>query len=349
VCMLGRGIGVALFDGGVLVRNAEFSEHVASWADPSWTDAGCPPASTLAGSPAWDRWAKRVSKHLGALDARFSPDALIIGGSAALSLEQWQPLLSGIRAPITRAQFLQPGESGLIGSAAGGGIQLQLRDDLSRVRAAVGRTQGASPQRLTQPELRRIFRSFGAHPAGEDASTLVLNYAEMSAAVGALGVRLTTEETKEMLVEMDTHNSGVISFDDFYDWWRDLVLTSPVSLIHTEREYDTLLEEEATSGRLLVLEVGFTFCTPCKKMAPFYKQCAARYPEARFAYLSGNENGDTVRVGRDKLGVTGSPAFFFFKNGVLVHKFSGAKEDLLVAAIEEHIGAAARAKEAVAA
>jgi hypothetical protein len=88
------------------------------------------------------------------------------------------------------------------------------------VRAAVGRMQGASPQKLTRSELKKIFRSFGAHPAAgdEDAKTLVLNYAEMSAAVGALGVRLTPEENKEMLVEMDTADSGVISFDDFMTW-----------------------------------------------------------------------------------------------------------------------------------
>ncbi len=133
---------------------------------------------------------------------------------------------------------------------------------------------------------------------------------------------------------------------------------SPVSLIHTELEFDTMMEEEATSGRLLVLEVGFSFCTPCKAFAPVYKATAARFPAARFAVMSGNENGDTVRVGRDRLGVTGSPAFFFYKNGVLLHKFSGAKEDQLLAAIEAHIGegapaaaegGAARAKDAVAA
>jgi thiol-disulfide isomerase/thioredoxin len=120
------------------------------------------------------------------------------------------------------------------------------------------------------------------------------------------------------------------------------------------------MEEEATSGRLLVLEVGFTFCAPCKKFAPVYKATAARFPAARFAVMSGNENGDTVRVGRDRLGVTGSPAFFFYKNGALLHKFSGAKEDMLLATIQQHIGeggdagaaagsAPARSKDAVAA
>ena len=277
--------------------------------------------------------------------SRFKPDSIVVGGSAALSLSTWQPLLEGINAPISRAALTEHGQSGVLGSAAGGGIQLQLRDDLARVRAAVGRLGHASPQKLSKEELRKIFCSFGAHSAvcstvDESTTGLVLNYSEMSAAVAALGVRLTPVENQEMLLELDANASGVITFDDFLSWWQDLVLSSPVTLLHTEAEFDTLLEEESDSGRLLVVEVGFTFCTPCKKFKPFYEHCAKKYTDARFAYLSGNENGDTVRVGRDRLGVTGSPAFFLYKNGVCVQKFSGAKEEPLVEAIEAHIGAA---------
>lgn len=154
------------------------------------------------------------------------------------------------------------------------------------------------------------------------------------------------------MLELDTRAKGFVSFEDFKTWWQDLIVASPVALIHTEAEFDRLLEEEQTFGRLLVLQVGFTFCQPCKKFAPFFKQCAVKYADARFAYMSGNENVDTVRVGRDRLAVTGSPAFFLYCNGVQVHKFSGAKEDLLVAAIEKHIAGPAvpadeRAKAAV--
>ena len=340
VIMLGRGIGVALFDNGVLVRNAEFSKHVAGWGDAKWADATCPPPTTLPDSPAWARWAKRVSVHLTALDTRFKPDHIVLGGSGSRALEVWRPMLAPISAPIVHAALNETGESGVLGSAAGGGIQLQLRDDLARVRAAVGRTQGTSPQRLTVPELERVFRSFGAHPLADDAATLVLNYNEMAAAIAALGVKLTAEEAKETMLELDTRAKGQISFDDFLTWWQDLIVSSPVALIHTKQEYDTLMEEELTSGRLLVLEVGFTFCVPCKKFAPVYKDCAAKYTDARFAYMSGNENAETVTVGRDILGVTGSPAFFMYRNGVQVAKFSGAKEDQLVDFIERNIAPA---------
>lgn len=197
VVMLGRGIGVALFDSGVLVRNAEFSKHVAGWGDAKWADAICPPPSTLPDSPAWARWAKRVGAYLSALDTRFKPDTIVMGGSGTRALDVWRPMLPPLSAPIVHAALNKPGDSGVLGSAAGGGIQLQLRDDLARVRAAVGRTANASPQRLTVPELERVFRSFGAHPAVNDAATLVLNYAEMGAAIAALGVKLTAEENKE--------------------------------------------------------------------------------------------------------------------------------------------------------
>ena len=340
VIMLGRGIGVALFDNGVLVRNAEFSKYVATWSDPMYVEANCPPPTTLPESPAWDRWAKRVGVHLAALEKRFEPDHIVLGGSGSRALELWKGKLPRLSAPITHAALNEAGESGVLGSAAGGGMQLQLRDDLARVRAAVGRMQGTSPQRLTAPELERVFRSFGAHPAANDTATLILNYAEMGAAIGALGVKLTAEETKETMLELDTRAKGYVSFDDFYTWWQDLIVSSPVTLIHTEAEFDTLLEEESQSDRLLIVEVGFTFCQPCKKFAPFYKQCAAKYKDARFAYISGNENVETVRVGRDRLGVTGSPAFFLYRHGVQVLRFSGAKEEQLVDAIEKNISAA---------
>jgi thioredoxin 1 len=230
----------------------------------------------------------------------------------------------------------------LLGSAVGGALQLQLRDDLARVRAALGKRAGASPQKLSEKELREIFKSFGAseRPA-EKQGDLVLTYAEMTKAVSALGVKMTPDEQREMLYALDAEAAGYIRFKTFARWWDDLVTASPVALVHTEREYDLLSEEEATSGRLLVLMVGFTFCRPCKKFSPLFREFATKYPAARFAYMSGNENADTGRVGRDRLGVTGSPAFFLTKNGVTVAKFSGAKEDVFRAQIEAHIGSAA--------
>jgi hypothetical protein len=230
---LGRGIGIALFDNGVLVRNAEFSDILSSWSSEHWVDASCPPPSTAPGSPAFARWARRVSSFLQrVLTAGFSPDVMIVGGSAALSLDSWAPLLTGIGStPVVRAELTNSasgdGEeqvmydlggsagtvgkvSGMLGSAVGASLQLTLRDDLARVRAALGKQAGASPQKLGTGELRSIFTSFGAAPRpGSDE--LALDYSQMKKAIAALGVKLSTQEHAEMVYEVDAGREGAPS------------------------------------------------------------------------------------------------------------------------------------------
>lgn len=131
---------------------------------------------------------------------------------------------------------------------------------------------------------------------------------------------------------------GFITFTEFAEWWSDLVSASPITLIHTRAEYETLMDEERLSGRLLVVEVAFTFCVPCKGFKPKYLAIAKKYRDVRFALLMGNENSDTVYIGRDVLAVKASPAFFLFKQGEIVAKFSGAKEEVLEEEIQKHGG-----------
>lgn len=133
-------------------------------------------------------------------------------------------------------------------------------------------------------------------------------------------MRLTDDETREMLVGRAGlfRPGGAISFSDFSAWWSDLVAASPITLIHTRAEYDTLMDEERLSGRLCVVEVAFTFCTPCKGFKPKYLALAKKYKDVRFALLMGNENSEMVTLGRDVLGVKASPAFYLFKKGEVV-------------------------------
>ena len=129
--------------------------------------------------------------------------------------------------------------------------------------------------------------------------------------------------------------SGFVRFDAFTRWWSDLILSSPVALVHTAFEYDTLQEEERFSNRPLVLMIGFSFCVPCKRFTPIFREFAARFPDVRFAYMSGNENAETVIIGRDRLKVQGSPAFFMWVNGELVARWTGAKQELLEERLKE--------------
>jgi thiol-disulfide isomerase/thioredoxin len=84
---------------------------------------------------------------------------------------------------------------------------------------------------------------------------------------------------------------------------------------------------QLTPSECLSLRAPVTFCRPCKKFEPLYKQFATRFPDARFLRINGNENPEMVHIGRDRLGVKSSPSFYFFRNGQEVHRHSGAKAE----------------------
>jgi polyphosphate glucokinase len=320
---LGRGCGVALFDHGLLVRNVSTAEHLWSYKLPMWADAQLPPAHEPEDSPAWGRWVERVERYLIKLVQAFSPQLIIVGGEAGESAAKWLHRVRGVSTPMRPATLGTA--AGLLGSAVGGRLQLAVRDDLARVRAAIGKAQGVSPQLLKRGALQKVFDSFDTDGSG------AISASELEAALRALGVNVPPDELAKIVLEMDSQGRPLaeaqVSFSAFYAWWSDLVASSPVTFLHTEEELDGVLEEEATSGRLVVLEVGFTFCQPCKRFEPIYRGYAQRFPAARFLRINGNENAQMVRVGRDRLGVKTSPSFFFFRYGVEVHRFSGAKEE----------------------
>ena len=269
---LGKGIGVAMFDGGVLVRNVDLATQANTWTWNlgMWADAGLPPADTPAGSPDWARWAERCESYLSRLDTLFSPDMIVIGGTSIRNAraEKWVPLVQPrIRAPVVASTL--GSQAGILGSAAGCRVQLELRDDLSRVRAAIGKTTGVSPQLLGAAELRKVFDSFDTDGSGSISAD------ELSQALRALGVQLPEIEVRELFTEVAGDN-GEISFADFDSWWKDFVAASPVTYLHTEAEFDAVMAEEATSGRLVVLEVGFSYCKPCKKFEPGAHAAAPR-------------------------------------------------------------------------
>lgn len=200
------------------------------------------------------------------------------------------------------------------------------------MRAAIGRAASASPSLLTRQQLGSVFRTFDADGSGS------ITYTELGAAAAALGVPLPPSEVKELLTTIDADGSGDISLDEFEAWWDDVVSVagaSPVTYIHTAAQFDTIIGEEGASSRLVVLEVGFTFCKPCARFEPIFKAHAERNPAHRFLRMDGNLNADLVRLGRDVLGVETTPSFFFYRNGALVHRASGANEDKFLATLKE--------------
>jgi len=313
---LGIGFGVALFDGGVLVRHMDLNA-LKSWNGNQWIGAPLPEeGSTDAG--AWQRWAERVEQYICELETVCNPEVIIIGGAALRSFNDWVPRMKKVRAAVKCGQLGKL--AGVKGSAYGASFQLKMRDDLRKVRAAVGNSLGASPQKITDSQLQELFNSFDASKNDSISPT------ELVSLLSAVGVKLPENEMRELVFEMDEDNSGSISFHEFSEWWKEEFATPLVELMHTEAELDQVFAEEMASNRLVVLEVGFTFCRPCRAFEEKYKAFAREFKDARFLRCNGNENADMIHLGRDRLQIKSTPTFFLFRKGEQIDMWGGASE-----------------------
>jgi len=86
-------------------------------------------------------------------------------------------------------------------------------------------------------------------------------------------------------------------------------------------------------GALVVVDVSGKSCGPCKVIYPYFCELADTMPDAVFAYLVGDENEGTKALAKS-MGVKALPHFRFYRDGVLLDKFSGADKDKLRRAVE---------------
>lgn len=100
------------------------------------------------------------------------------------------------------------------------------------------------------------------------------------------------------------------------------ILTCPVANdagvahVHSAQEYATL---KGTPNKLVVVDFSAEWCGPCKAIAPKFEEMAKKYSDCIFIHF----DVDQVQV-PDSSDVSGIPTFKFFKNGKLLHQFSGA-------------------------
>jgi len=328
---LGRGFGAAMYDDGVLVKNISnvLLDELWSWDLPIWKDANIPDEDDP--SERWDAWGERVVTYLKKLEGFCQPDHIIIGGSGTKGkkYDLLEPRLKEIKTPLHKCE-LGP-VCGVKGAAVGAKEELRLRSDLAAMRAAIGKRQAVSPTMMTESDIKKAFELFDNDGNGE------LDAREVADAMFTIGMRMTKDEIKELVFQMDTDNSGSVSFSEFKMFWNDLVRASDVTLLHTLAEYENIISEESTSGRLVVLEVGFTYCKPCRAFEPTYHKFATQFKDARFLRINGNDNQEMVRLGRDILKVKSSPSFYLFRNGEQTFKFTGAKSDKFEDAILQNL------------
>jgi thioredoxin 1 len=99
-----------------------------------------------------------------------------------------------------------------------------------------------------------------------------------------------------------------------------------VNEVKSMEEFQLLLREEKGP---IVLEVGFTFCKPCKKFQPKYNLFAEHYEDVLFLMVYGNRNQSCKQLCKTILNVKATPTFYMYSNGSLVDKHVGIKEDPL--------------------
>ena len=128
----GTGIGTALFMHGQLIPNTELG-HLELGGHDAETRAS--DAARERENLSWERWAKRVSRYLGALEALLWPDLIIIGGGVSRKAEKFLDHLD-VRTKVVPARLQN--EAGIVGAALAAGA------DQSRPRPAarVARRRG---------------------------------------------------------------------------------------------------------------------------------------------------------------------------------------------------------------
>ena len=111
VVTLGTGIGTALFYNGVLIPNSELGHIELDGGDyEQKASAGARDREALS----WDKWAKRLQRYLGAIEALLRPDLFIIGGGVSRRPEKFLPFIA-LDTPIVPATLQN--EAGIAGAA----------------------------------------------------------------------------------------------------------------------------------------------------------------------------------------------------------------------------------------
>ncbi|XP_071315813.1 thioredoxin b [Trachinotus anak] len=97
-------------------------------------------------------------------------------------------------------------------------------------------------------------------------------------------------------------------------------------------EFKAILKE--AGGKLVVVDFTATWCGPCKQIGPKFVMLSekAEYNNVVFLKVDVDEASDVS----EHCGIKCMPTFHFYKNGKLVHEFSGANGELLAKKLDEY-------------
>ncbi|CAH8360359.1 unnamed protein product [Eruca vesicaria subsp. sativa] len=95
-------------------------------------------------------------------------------------------------------------------------------------------------------------------------------------------------------------------------------LVYPVTRIEIWEEKIT---EAKTNGKILVVNFNVSWCVPCKKLEPIFRELASRYPSMIFVTIDVEELAEFS----NEWNVEATPTIVFLKDGRQIDKLVGAE------------------------
>jgi len=91
-------------------------------------------------------------------------------------------------------------------------------------------------------------------------------------------------------------------------------------------------ELRAAGLKLVVVDFYATWCGPCNRIAPVFKDLSTKYPNVVFVKVDVDLCKNTAK----DHSVSSMPTFLFFRNGVKIDKLSGADPKVLETKIQKY-------------
>ena len=371
VCTLGRALGGVLYNGGHRVRNTGMNSGIASnyeadlaalikeFGD-SWRSSDADESAGLflpdipgdgeEPNPAWEAWVDLVDRYLIEMANYLKPDKIVIIPTGAAARESVvEKILPGLTVgeacesrPKVRGERKAAGTI-VKGAAVGALVELKQQQAADAIQKAFGEDP-VSLQTLSSRDLRLAFDAFDTNGNG------VMSRTELTEGLKTMGLAQSTERIAMLARKLDPEDKGSITFDEFTEWWKRTITAAPVAFITSEEEWDKIVgnpfpHRKDLNSPLVVLEVGFTFCRPCKAFEGKYERFAQKYSDMRFVRANGNENSSTVRLARDRLKVKKTPSFYLFRDEEMLYSWTGANPETFESAICKYSGDASEAGE----